>query len=152
MDNGKFIFTSPDFYAFAVRGLEQEAIRRIQSREPVSGIEEWILTCDQLAGASAGEIESVLSSLFEGVGVSQASEESPETRESADDGSENENPALRSEHKETEQQDDQQKSPTPPDPFAQDPFGFPSFKNLSQDIYEDLSEETGINVDGKEGS
>lgn len=152
MDNGKLIFTSPDFYAFAVWGLEQEAIRRIQSREPVSGIEEWILTCDQLAGASNDEIESVLSSLFEGSVISQVEENAPEPREPADNGSENEKLALRSEHKETEHQDDQQKAPIPSDPFAQGPFGFPSFKNLSQDIYENISEETGINVESKEGN
>ena len=151
MDNGKLIFTSPDFYAFAVRGLEQEAIRRIQSRESVSGIEEWILTCDQLSEASAGEIESVLRSLFEWSGVSQTSEEAPETRESADDGSENEETPSQSEHDELEQRDNQKEAPVTSDPFAQDPFGFPSFKNLSQDIYEDISEETGINLDGKEG-
>lgn len=150
MDNGKLIFTSPDFYAFAVRGLEQEAIRRIQSRESVSGIEEWILTCDQLSEASAGEIESVLSSLFERPGVSQTSEESPETRESADNSSENEETPPQNEHMEV-QQDSQQEAHATSDPFAQDPFGFPSFKNLSQDIYEDISEETGINLDGKEG-
>lgn len=151
MDNGKLIFTSPDFYAFAVRGLEQEAIRRIQSREPVSDIEEWILTCDQLSEASGGEIESVLRSLFEWSGVSQTSEEAPETRESADDGPENEETPPQNEHMEV-QQDSQQEAHVTSDPFAQDSFGFPSFKNLSQDIYEDLSEETGINVDGKEGS
>lgn len=150
MDNGKLIFTSPDFYAFAVRGLEQEAIRRIQSREPVSGIEEWILTCDQLSEASAGEIESVLRSLFEWSGVSQTSEKAPETRESEDDGSENEETPPQNEHMEV-QQDSQQEAHVTSDPFAQDPFGFPSFKNLSQDIYEDISEETGINLDGKEG-
>lgn len=152
MDNGKLIFTSPDFYAFAVRGLEQEAIRRIQSREPVSDIEEWISTCDQLSEASAGEIESVLRSLFERSGVSQVEESVSEVQEPADNGSGNEETPPQSEHDELEQQDSQQEVHVTSDPFAQDPFGLPSFKNLSQDIYEDVSEETGIELDGKEGN
>lgn len=145
MDAGELIFTSPEFYAFAVQGLEQEAIRRIKQRAPVNEIEEWISICDDLSGASRDEIESVI---FEMLSNSSTTGDT-----SVFAGEEVSKEDLAPEQTlTTPETNDEENNETSTPRTKQDLFGaLPSFPSLGGDVYSSLEKDMGIRIADEEG-
>ena len=165
MDKETSMFTSPAFYKYAVQGLIEEGVRRIQEREPVSDIEQWVGVCDQLAGASHAEISEVISSLLE---VSAWPVEVVDPREELRHEDENASSGVSHETSSGSESDleslETQTAPSTVIPMSaqpsiqsqfsqqsQDPFGLPSFSHMGGDIFADLSEELGVNLDTETG-
>lgn len=160
MDKDKLMFTEPDFYRFAAQGLVNEAIRRVTEREPVSEIEEWITICDQLAQATSDEIGEVVRSLLT---ISYGSDTDAHESE-PDNQSEIANADIAEDNLYSNEPHDKTSeetvATTPVEepsiqeenqvPQNQDPFGLPSFKHMSGDIFGDLSKEMGLDF-GKKG-
>lgn len=145
MDAGELIFTSPEFYAFAAQGLEQEAIRRIKQRAPVNEIEEWISVCDDLSGASRDEIASVI---FEMLSNSSTTGDT-----SVFAGEEVSKEDLAPEQKlTTSETNDEENNESSTPRTKQDPFAdLPSFPSLGGDVYSSLEKDMGIRIEDEEG-
>lgn len=160
MDKDKLLFTSPDFYRFATQGLIEEATRRIKEREPISEIEEWITICDQLAQAIPDEVEEVITSLLDVSydTVMDLHESEPEQPETTGTDTEEENTSFSNESQDETPEETVATTPVEESvheeeslvPRNQDPFELHSFKNMSGDIFGDLSKEMGLDFSKQE--
>lgn len=165
MDKEALMFTSPDFYRYAVHGLIEEGARRIRDREPVSDIEQWVGVCDQLADASTDDISEVIASIL---GVASApSSGAPGQGENPyhEDGSASSDEFKPNDVSESDlgslgtQTAPPTEASVPPQPETdpqpaqqpQDPFGMPSFNHIGGDIFAELSKELGVDLDTESG-
>ena len=166
MDKEALMFTSPDFYRYAVHGLIEEGARRIRDREPVSDIEQWVGACDQLADASTDEISEVIASILgvvsapssgaPGQGENPYHEDDPASSVELNEPSSAKENNLDILETQTTHLTEASARPQPgPQPQSsqqsQDPFGIPSFNHMGGDIFADLSEELGVNLDTEAG-